>query len=108
MIAKDHRFPAAERRNEPLQRGLAAGAGDPKAGKAPAGAKEGHTDFGTTGYGGPCPPPGHGWHRYYFTVFALKVDKLDVPANATAAMIGFNLNANALAKAQVMAPPSRK
>lgn len=83
--------------------GLAAGAGDPNAGKAPAGAKEGHTDFGTTGYGGPCPPPGHGWHRYYFTVFALKVDKLDVPANATAAMIGFNLNANALAKAQVMA-----
>jgi Raf kinase inhibitor-like YbhB/YbcL family protein len=82
--------------------GLVAGAGDPTGGKAPAGAKEGHTDFGTTGYGGPCPPPGHGWHRYYFTVFALKVDRIDVPANATAAMIGFNLNANALAKAQVM------
>lgn len=24
------------------------------------------------GYDGPCPPPGHGYHRYYFQVFKLK------------------------------------
>ena len=32
-------------------------------------------------------------------MFALKTDRIDVPANATAAMVGFNLNANLLAKA---------
>jgi Raf kinase inhibitor-like YbhB/YbcL family protein len=35
--------------------------------------------FGRTGYGGPCPPPGHGSHRYYFTVYALDVPALDLP-----------------------------
>lgn len=60
------------------------------------------TDFGTRGYGGPCPPPGKA-HRYFFRLFALKVDKLDVPRNATPAMIGFNVTANAIGKAQIMA-----
>jgi Raf kinase inhibitor-like YbhB/YbcL family protein len=35
-------------------------------------------DFGRKGYGGPCPPPGHGPHRYYFTVYAVDVPRLDV------------------------------
>jgi Raf kinase inhibitor-like YbhB/YbcL family protein len=63
---------------------------------------QGITDFGTRGYGGPCPPPGKP-HRYFFRLFALKVDKLDVPRNASPAMIGFNVNANAIGKAQIMA-----
>ncbi len=32
---------------------------------------QGVNDFGNIGYGGPCPPPGHGRHRYYFLVLAL-------------------------------------
>lgn len=32
---------------------------------------EGVTDFGTTGYGGPAPPPAHGTHHYYFWVYCL-------------------------------------
>jgi Raf kinase inhibitor-like YbhB/YbcL family protein len=32
---------------------------------------EGQNDFGTTGYRGPCPPPGHGRHRYVFRLYAL-------------------------------------
>jgi Raf kinase inhibitor-like YbhB/YbcL family protein len=64
---------------------------------------QGPTDFGTRGYGGPCPPPGDKPHRYIFTVYALKVPRIDVPANATAAMVGFNLNANALAKGTLTA-----
>jgi Raf kinase inhibitor-like YbhB/YbcL family protein len=27
--------------------------------------------FGRDGYGGPCPPPGHGPHRYFFKVYAV-------------------------------------
>ncbi len=79
--------------------GLDAGAGDPKGSAAPAGSVQGTTDFGTAGYGGPCPPVGDRPHRYVFTVFALKTEKLELPANATAAFVGFNLNANVLAKA---------
>jgi Raf kinase inhibitor-like YbhB/YbcL family protein len=78
-------------------RGLAEGAGDPAKRLAPAGSVQGNTDFGAPGYGGPCPPPGKP-HRYVFTVYALKTERLDVPATATAAMVGFNLNANVLAK----------
>jgi Raf kinase inhibitor-like YbhB/YbcL family protein len=80
---------------------LAADAGDPKKNLMPAAAVQARTDFGTPGYGGPCPPPGKP-HHYYFRLYALKVSKLDVPADATAAFIGFNVNANSLGKAQIM------
>ena len=59
------------------------------------------------GYGGPCPPKGDKPHRYVFTVHALKTDKLDVPANATAALIGFIVNANHLGTASLTAPYGR-
>ena len=35
-------------------------------------------DFGNPGYGGPCPPHGHGPHHYHFKLFALDTDKLDL------------------------------
>jgi Raf kinase inhibitor-like YbhB/YbcL family protein len=79
--------------------GLAAGAGNGR--NAPRGSAQGTTDFGTKGYGGPCPPVGDKPHQYHITVFALKTDKLDVPGNATAAYVGFNLNANKIATARV-------
>ena len=79
--------------------GLAAGAGNGR--NAPRGSAQGTTDFGTKGYGGPCPPVGDKPHHYHITVFALKTDKLDVPGNATAAYVGFNLNANKIATARV-------
>jgi hypothetical protein len=78
---------------------LAAGAGDPAKKLLAPGTAQGNTDFGAPGYGGPCPPAGDKPHHYVFTVFALKVDKIDMPANATAAYVGFNIHANVLAKA---------
>ena len=80
--------------------GLPAGAGTGR--NAPRGSAQGNTDFGSKGYGGPCPPVGDAPHHYHFKVFALKVDRLDVPGNATAAMIGYNLNANKLATAEIV------
>ena len=64
----------------------------------PDGAVMSHNDFSLTGYGGPCPPKGKP-HHYIITVYALKVDKLDIDDKATGAVFGFYANANALAKA---------
>lgn len=82
---------------------LATGAGDPSGGQAPQGSTQGNTDFGSPGYGGPCPPAGDKPHRYIVTVYALNTDKIDVPATATAAYVGFNLHAHTLAKATLTA-----
>ena len=64
-----------------------------KGGKLP-GALKTRTDFGAPGYGGPCPPEGDHPHRYLFTVFAVRTDKLDVTADTSPAVIGFNLHFN--------------
>ena len=79
---------------------LSSGAGDPRKNLLPGGAIQGRTDFGTVGYGGPAPPPGPK-HNYHFRLHALKVDKLEVPADASAAMIGFNVWAQGLGVAQL-------
>ena len=80
---------------------LPAGAGDPLKSLLPAAAVQGRTDFGTPGYGGPCPPPGKP-HHYYLRLYALKVAKLDVPPDATAAFIGFMVRKNSQATAELM------
>lgn len=82
---------------------LAANAGNLTANLAPAGSVQSMTDFGATGYGGPCPPQGDKPHRYIFTVFALKLDKLPLDAKASGAMVGFYLNQNALGRASFTA-----
>lgn len=46
------------------------------------GIKEGVSDFGFRGYGGPCPPKGHGTHRYNFILRALDVATLGLPDSA--------------------------
>ena len=44
--------------------------------------RAGTNDFGKTGYGGPCPPRGHGAHRYFFRLYALDTPTLRVPEGA--------------------------
>ncbi|MEP7063607.1 MAG: YbhB/YbcL family Raf kinase inhibitor-like protein [Betaproteobacteria bacterium] len=87
---------------------LPAGVGDPAGAGMPAGAVQSRTDFGTPGYGGPCPPQGDKPHRYVFTVHALKTAKLDADANASGALIGFMIHANELGKATFTARYGRK
>ncbi|POA96714.1 YbhB/YbcL family Raf kinase inhibitor-like protein [Chromobacterium sinusclupearum] len=85
---------------------LAEGAGS-TGGALPEGAVQGRTDFGESRFGGACPPVGDKPHRYQFTVWALKVGKLPVDANASGALVGFMLNANALGKASLTATYGR-
>ena len=77
-------------------------AGNPKLPKLPAGSLQTRTDFGVPGYGGPCPPAGDHPHRYLFTVFAVSIDSFQVKADTSAAIVGFQLNFNTLAKAAIM------
>jgi len=67
----------------------------------PRGAVEGRTDFGEPGFGGAAPPPGHGPHRYIFTIFAVDVERLDVTPENSGAVFGFNLHFHTLAKASI-------
>jgi hypothetical protein len=69
----------------------------------PAGARQVRIDYGVAAWGGVCPPQGDKPHRYIFTIHALKVPKLDIPADATAALAGYMINANAIGKASFVA-----
>lgn len=86
---------------------LPAHAGDADGKLLPAGTAQGRTDFGAPGFGGACPPVGDKPHRYIFTVHALKVPKIEVPADASAALVGFMINANRLGKASFTATYGR-
>lgn len=81
---------------------LKAGAGKADTIIAPKGSIQSLTDFGGTGYGGPCPPEGHGFHQYVITVYALKNEKLGLDKKATPALVGYYLNANAIEKASII------
>jgi Raf kinase inhibitor-like YbhB/YbcL family protein len=80
---------------------LARGCGSGQGG-LPRGAVQTRTDFGTHQYGGAAPPPGAP-HRYIFTVYALKVDHIDVKEHSSGAMVGFMTNMNRLGSASITA-----
>ena len=82
-------------------RELELGAGS-EGGNLPSGALQIRTDFGRPGYGGPCPPEGDHPHRYLFTVYAVGLAELPVTADTSAAVVGFNLHFNTLAKSTLM------
>lgn len=69
---------------------------------------QGRNDFGIAGFGGACPPEGHGVHRYQFTVFALDVAELPLGKDATAAMVGYMIRSHALGSAQIESLFERK
>jgi Raf kinase inhibitor-like YbhB/YbcL family protein len=73
------------------------------AAKLPAGSLETRTDLGAPGYGGPCPPAGDKPHRYIFTLHALKVEKLEVDVQTSAALVGFNVHMQEIGKATLTA-----
>jgi Raf kinase inhibitor-like YbhB/YbcL family protein len=81
---------------------LLTNSGNIKLNLAPKEAIQSITDYGIKGFGGPCPPEGHGLHKYEITVHALKTDRLGLDENANAAVVGFYLWNNTLAKASIV------
>ncbi len=79
---------------------LKADAGDVNKSIAPQECTQSINDYSTYGYGGPCPPPGE-LHQYLITVFALKTT-LDLDKSTNPAVVGFNINANTIAKASIV------
>jgi len=65
----------------------------------PDGSKQGRTDFGQTGYGGPCPPPGRP-HHYRFTLYALHI-KLELSAGASVSHLTKAIDGHILARGRL-------
>jgi Raf kinase inhibitor-like YbhB/YbcL family protein len=63
--------------------------------------REGRNDFGTSGYRGPCPPPGHGRHRYVFRLYALDT-QLELPAGAAKAELEQAIEGRVLTTAELV------
>ena len=80
---------------------LAAGSGASDGSGLPRGAVQLRNDAGVAGYVGAGPPPGHGQHRYFVVVHAVDVEHLDVIADVSPAVLGFNLFSHTLARATV-------
>ena len=69
-------------------------------------ARQGVNDFGKVGYGGACPPKGHGTHHYHFKLMALDVGHLDV-RGARCGDIEAAARTHALAEIDLVATYSR-
>lgn len=65
------------------------------------------TDFKLAGYGGPCPPRGHGLHHYHFRVLALDVERLDLPSDASFGDVATAAAPHILAEATLIGTYSR-
>jgi len=72
-----------------------------------SGAVESLTDFGSTGFGGACPPAADKAHQYIFTVHALDVDKLELTSKSNPALVGYYINAHTISKASLISYYSR-
>jgi Raf kinase inhibitor-like YbhB/YbcL family protein len=72
-------------------------------GSVPSGV-QGKNDFGKSGYGGPCPPPGT--HRYFFKIFALD-RQLDLPAGSKRAQLDAAMKGHVIAQGELMGRYSR-
>ena len=85
---------------------LPAGAGSGEA-NLPEHAVMTRTDFGGNVYGGAAPPAGRE-HHYVFTIHALNLQRLDLPTDASGAMVGFVVGQHSLGSATLTAVYSKK
>jgi len=71
-------------------------------------AHEGKNDFGRSGYGGPCPPRGHGTHRYFFTLSALDIATLGLREGASRQQVDANMRGHVVGTAKLTGKYERK
>jgi Raf kinase inhibitor-like YbhB/YbcL family protein len=69
--------------------------------------KQGVNDFGRVGYGGPCPPRGHGVHHYHFKLYALKAEASLAP-RLTRAQLEDAMRGQILAQTELIGTYQRK
>ncbi len=62
-----------------------------------------NNSYGSTGYGGACPPPGDKPHAYHLEIYALKTDSLGIGPDASPAMVLFVAAEHVLGKAGITA-----
>ena len=86
---------------------LAEGAGSARGSALPAGARQGPNEFGARAFGGVCPPAGDRPHHYQVTLWALMLRGLGAPRTASAALIDYLIEANAIAHRTVVIRYSR-
>jgi Raf kinase inhibitor-like YbhB/YbcL family protein len=75
--------------------------GTPTLEKLPRGMLQGKNSFHKIGYGGPCPPPGHGPHRYFFRLYALN-KLLDLRPGVSRIVIDEAIRGYVIARAELM------
>jgi Raf kinase inhibitor-like YbhB/YbcL family protein len=68
----------------------------------------GTNDFSKVGYGGPCPPRGHGAHRYFFTLSALDIATLQLPPEASRRDVEQAMRGHVIGQARLMGRYARK
>jgi Raf kinase inhibitor-like YbhB/YbcL family protein len=64
--------------------------------------KQAINDFHRAGYGGPCPPRGHGRHRYHFRLLALSVDHLSLGAKPSCSEVEREARRHVVAEATLI------
>lgn len=70
--------------------------------------ESGANDFGRLGYGGPCPPRGHGPHRYFFKLYAMDIPTLGLRRGARRVELDRAMTGHVLAEAGLMGRYERK
>ena len=71
-------------------------------------AREIATNYGNPGYGGPCPPVGHGVHHYNFTLYALDIKKIKLTPEMKPYEVEAAVKAHAIAQATITGLYERK
>ena len=67
-----------------------------------ASAQQGANGYGTTGYLGPKPPAGHGTHHYFFQLFALDIEKIDLLADYSLTELLAEISGHVVAKGELV------